>query len=98
MRRASIFKNRLGGVRYFRIGRTFVDDYAKSNAPKFGFNGLGELVYYRTYARDMDSGHKEQWKDTVERVVNGCFSLQEKYLDHFDQELKQAEAREMFTR
>ena len=62
----------------FRLRRSFVDAYASRRAP-FGFNGLGELVYQRTYSRikgeadfspgaDVFGAEKEQWRDTVERV------------------------------
>jgi len=36
----------------------------------FGFNGLGELVYRRTYARE-----NEQWIDTCARVVAGTMDM-----------------------
>lgn len=51
----------------FRLSRAFVDGYRTLPSP-FGFNGLGELVYVRTYARTNPDGSKEQWPDTVERV------------------------------
>lgn len=47
---------------------------AHKQAP-FGFNGLGEVVYLRTYARDKSDGQSEVWIDTVERVVNGVFEI-----------------------
>lgn len=34
----------------FRLDPKFVEQYADLQPP-FGFNGLGELVYLRTYAR-----------------------------------------------
>jgi ribonucleoside-diphosphate reductase alpha chain len=43
--------------------------------PSFGFNGLGELVYYRTYSRIKSDGNQETWYDTVLRVVEGAFSI-----------------------
>ena len=48
----------------------FVDDYAMQEPP-FGFNGLGELVYRRTYSRLKPDGAREQWFETVERVRSG---------------------------
>ena len=48
--------------------------------PKFGFNGLGELVYIRTYARKLPDGSLEKWHETVERVVNGTFNLQKRHM------------------
>lgn len=41
----------------------------------FGFNGLGEIAYIRTYSRLREDGTNEQWSDTVERIVNGCFNM-----------------------
>ena len=45
----------------------FIDEYA-AEEPPFGFNGLGELVYRRTYSRLKADGVREQWFETVERV------------------------------
>ncbi|KNC83037.1 hypothetical protein SARC_04685 [Sphaeroforma arctica JP610] len=57
----------------------FVKSYKDQKAP-FGFNGLGELVYRRTYARVKDDGFNEEWYETVERVVEGTFKLQKKWM------------------
>lgn len=43
--------------------------------PKFGFNHLGEVMYYRSYSRIKSDGTQEQWSDTVERVINGIMSI-----------------------
>jgi ribonucleotide reductase alpha subunit len=43
--------------------------------PKFGFNGFGEAVYYRTYSRKKDDGSQENWADTVLRVTEGILSI-----------------------
>ena len=56
----------------------FIAKYAKLRPP-FGFNGLGELVYLRTYSRNI-GGRKEQWHETVERVVRGTFQMQADWL------------------
>ncbi|KNE55537.1 hypothetical protein AMAG_01423 [Allomyces macrogynus ATCC 38327] len=50
--------------------------------PSFGFDGLGELVYYRTYSRLKPNGENEQWYETVARVVNGTFNLQRQWIEH----------------
>ena len=34
----------------FKLDSKFLDEYANKK-PKFGFNGLGEFVFYRTYSR-----------------------------------------------
>jgi hypothetical protein len=51
-----------------------VSRYATEEAP-FGFNGLGELVYRRTYSRLKADGTREQWYETVERVSRYCTGL-----------------------
>lgn len=54
----------------FELPKQFVDGY-RNKKVKFGFNGLGEIAYLRTYSRKMSDGTNEQWADTVERIVNG---------------------------
>jgi ribonucleotide reductase alpha subunit len=44
----------------------------KNKQPNWGFNGLGYMVYKRTYARLKDSGDTEEWHETVQRCVNGA--------------------------
>jgi len=62
----------------YKLPSSFVDQY-KDKKVNFGFNGLGEIAYIRTYSRLKEDGTNEQWHDTVERIVNGCFSM----LNHF---------------
>lgn len=85
----------------FRLRDSFVSTYAAQHPP-FGFNGLGELVYSRTYARMLPDGSKERWHQTVERVVNGTFRLQRRWMERvglgWDTERAQAEAQEMYDR
>lgn len=47
----------------FRLCSHFVNSEGRASKPPFGFNGLGELVYQRTYARYLgeDTNDKEQW-------------------------------------
>lgn len=80
----------------------FVGQYA-AEMPPFGFNGLGELVYRRTYSRmKADGKTREQWFETVERVVNGAFSMQKEWLVknqlEWDAEAMQQTAQEMYRR
>jgi len=51
--------------------------------PQFGFNGVGELAYLRSYSRMKDDGKKERWFETVERVVNGTFTMQIRHFQEF---------------
>lgn len=48
--------------------------------PPFGFNGLGELVYRRTYSRTKANGNNEEWFETIIRVVNGTFNMQKEWM------------------
>ena len=64
----------------FRLNKNFIRRF-KRLKPKFGYNGLGDFVYRRTYSRiDPKTNKKEQWADTVQRVVEGVYQMQ---LDHF---------------
>lgn len=58
----------------FVLDPALVEEY-RHKKPPFGFNGLGEVVYLRTYAREKENGQSEVWIDTVERVVNGVFEV-----------------------
>ena len=64
----------------FKVSENFVSKYKRKKAP-FGFNGLGELVYQRTYSRLKDDGKNEQWWETVRRVVEGTFNMQKRHID-----------------
>eukprot|EP00948_MAST-09A_sp_MAST-9A-sp1_P000458 g458.t1 len=87
----------------FRLSETFLESFLESEpSPPFGFNGLGELVYQRTYSRPTPDGSKEQWDQTIERVVNGTFSMQKEWIKKnnlpWDEEKAQQTAQEMFER
>ncbi|RLN80359.1 hypothetical protein BBJ28_00012612 [Nothophytophthora sp. Chile5] len=89
------------GYKQFRLDTRFVAGFAQITPP-FGFNGLGELVYMRTYSRVKADGTKERWFETVERVVNGTFNMQKKWLQQLGQPWNEQEmthtAEEMYTR
>ena len=55
------------------LSEKFVDSYTLKSPP-WGFNGLGYIVYKRTYARivDENTGRTEEWKETCRRVVDGA--------------------------
>ena len=67
----------------FSLSENFVDGYKRKRAP-FGFNGLGELVYMRTYSRIKDDGKNEMWWETVRRVVEGTYSMQKNHIERYD--------------
>jgi len=85
----------------FHLDSGFIKEY-ENEKPPFGFNGLGELVYNRTYSRFLPSGEKEQWHQTLERVINGTYSLRKKWMRNiglnFDDRSMQNEAQEMYER
>ena len=41
----------------------------------FGYDGFGEIVFYRTYSRIKSDGTQESWHDVVLRVINGTMSV-----------------------
>lgn len=43
--------------------------------PEFGYDGFGEIVFYRTYSRLKADGSQENWHDVVVRVINGTMSI-----------------------
>lgn len=67
----------------FSLDASFVESFA-GRVPPFGFAGLGELVYLRTYSRRREQdGRMEVWYQTVERVVNGTYRMMETWIHHF---------------
>ncbi|HCT53562.1 MAG TPA: hypothetical protein DF712_14000, partial [Balneola sp.] len=49
----------------------FLEPY-KNTKPNWGYNGLGEIVYKRTYSRIKEDGTNEEWWETVARCINGA--------------------------
>lgn len=64
----------------FKLSEKFLDKFKRKKAP-FGFNGLGELVYMRTYSRLKVDGKNERWWETVQRVVEGTYSMQKNHIE-----------------
>lgn len=85
----------------FKLKDDFIRKYISLN-PGFGFNGLGELVYLRTYSRLKDDGTNEQWYETVRRVVEGTYSIQKRHIQLYDlgwdEPRAQESAQEMYDR
>ena len=52
----------------------FVASYANKPAP-WGFNGMGEIVFLRTYSRKKENGDNETWAETLARVINGAHEI-----------------------
>ena len=60
------------------LSQEFLSKY-KNKQPNWGFNGLGYIVYKRTYARLKDDGTTEEWNETVERCINGAQKIGAQY-------------------
>lgn len=85
----------------FRLTPGFIAKY-KGQKPPFGFGGLGELVNQRTYSRIKSDGTNEDWTDTCQRVVEGCYNMQKVHIESlnlgWDNNKAQRSAQEMFDR
>lgn len=85
----------------FKLDEAFLQKYY-GKKPNFGFNGLGEFVYYRTYSRLMADGRKETFLDTAQRVVEGCYEIQRRHCKKlhvpWDYDKALESAHEMFER
>lgn len=60
------------------LSNAFINSY-KGKTPPWGFNGLGYIVYRRTYSRLKDDGSREEWFETVARCVNGAQEIGAQY-------------------
>lgn len=85
----------------FYLPNDFISKYVNLD-PKFGFNGLGEIVYERTYSRMKENGIKEQWYETIRRVVEGTYTMQKEWMFEnglvWNEQIAQKSAREMYDR
>ena len=85
----------------FELTENFLNGY-KRKKPRWGFNGLGEFVYMRTYSRILPSGKNEKWWQTVKRVVEGVYSIQRQHINDYNlgwnQSKAQHSAQEMYDR
>lgn len=62
-----------------RLSEQFLQQY-RGKQPKWGFDGLGYIVYLRTYARKKPDGTLERWDETVQRFTEGNFRIEAKRL------------------
>jgi hypothetical protein len=60
------------------LSESFVSKY-KNKQPNWGFNGLGYIVYKRTYARLKENGKTEEWFETVQRCIEGAQKIGAQY-------------------
>lgn len=61
------------------LNTTDIQEYLNKEVP-FGYNGLGKLVYFRTYSRIKDNGRNEKWYETILRCVNGIYEILEEHI------------------
>lgn len=65
-------------------------------------NPLGKFVYERTYSRYKNDDSLENWAETCQRVVEGCYTLQREHIENhslgWDDDQGQASAQEMYER
>jgi len=53
----------------------FINSYNSRIAP-WGFGGLGEVVYLRTYSRKVDgTDRSETWVETIKRIIDGAIEI-----------------------
>ena len=60
------------------LSADFLKKY-KNKQPKWGFNGLGYIVYKRTYSRVKEDGLLEEWPDTIARCIKGAQKIGAEY-------------------
>lgn len=56
------------------LEQSFVDSYSQISPP-WGFGGMGEVVFLRTYSRKKENGDNETWVETLQRVINGALEV-----------------------
>jgi ribonucleotide reductase alpha subunit len=53
----------------------FINSYSSKTAP-WGFGGLGEVVYLRTYSRKIEgTDRSETWVETIKRIIDGAIEI-----------------------
>ena len=88
----------------FSLDKNFKENL-KETPVNWGFGGLSEFTFYRTYSRKKENGKLESWADCVIRVVEGTFSVLKTHADLYEcswnerksQRLAQEMAERIFT-
>ncbi len=76
------------------LDAAFTSNYTDRRAP-FGWNGLGEFVFRRTYSRPTERG-PESWAQVCERVITGMYAIQRDYAPTWSEDKAQRSAREAY--
>ncbi|MDQ0154952.1 adenosylcobalamin-dependent ribonucleoside-triphosphate reductase [Robertmurraya andreesenii] len=66
-------------IKDVKLSESFLEQY-RNKQPKWGFGGLGYIVYLRTYARKKADGTLERWDETVQRITEGNFKIEARRL------------------
>jgi adenosylcobalamin-dependent ribonucleoside-triphosphate reductase len=86
-------------VRQFSLASGFVTTY-KGQQPAWG--PIGFFTYKRTYSRDLPEGGTEEFWQTCQRVVEGCFNIQKIHCNQmglpWNEQKAQGSAQDMFRR
>jgi len=77
-----------------QLSREFITGFIERE-PDWGFGGLGEVVFYRTYSRKKEDGTKEKWWEVVQRVVEAIMSsyegiIRDEYIKIYAEEMYRA--------
>ncbi len=60
----------------FNLSESFIDKYKRKQV---NWGPLGFFIYKRTYARILPNGKTEEWLQTIQRVVEGCYVIQKNH-------------------
>lgn len=86
-------------MKRFWLDESFLDTY-RGKQPDWG--EVGYITYKRTYSRLKDDGSKEEFWETLKRVVEGCYSIQKTHCNSleipWDEEKAQRSAQRMFEK
>lgn len=82
-------------VKDVKLSESFLAQY-RNKQPKWGFGGLGYIVYLRTYSRKKKDGTLERWDETVQRISEGNIRIEAKRLAEIGK-LTEAKVAELVT-
>jgi ribonucleotide reductase alpha subunit len=60
------------------LSKEFLKKY-ENKIPKWGYSGLGYIVFKRTYSREKSDNTSETWIDTISRCINGAQEIGANY-------------------